>query len=317
MSYACIAPLVLLFSGLGMCCVYVAYRYNLLYTYDPEPDTEGLVYPTALTQLIAGLYLAQVCLIGLFALKTAIPQLILMVLFFVFTIVVNISLSDALHPLLYGLPRTLVMGEDGYSSEEVDESKINEDNVYYDSDSDPVIGDDEELPMDTHADRGMEGASGFAVSLGNLIKSLFKARVKKESEDSGLTLALEQIRAWLTPDRNAKPNFVTRWLHPEVFDDFQALREMIISPHLDGQACGENDPEKYRQNAYWPPEMWEPAPRLWIPSDEARVSRQEVAHTRDIVRIFDDGAWLDEYGRIQVDLSKAPFERPLVAYRAA
>ncbi len=102
-----------------------------------------------------------------------------------------------------------------------------------------------------------------------------------------------------------------------MFDDFHFLQEMIVSPNADGEACGTDYPEKYQQNAYWPPEMWTPAPRLWIPRDEARISRQEVAHTRDTVRISDDGAWLDENGRIHVDLAKAPFAREPVSYRAS
>ena len=50
------------------------------------------------------------------------------------------------------------------------------------------------------------------------------------------------------------------------------------------------------------------ASELWIPRDEARVSRQEVAHSSEVVPTTDRGAWLNEKGRMVIDLTEAPFE---------
>lgn len=70
------------------------------------------MYPRALQQILTGVYLAEVCMMGLFAIKAAIGPLVLMGLFTLFTILAHISLNDALAPLLTALPRTLNTEDD-------------------------------------------------------------------------------------------------------------------------------------------------------------------------------------------------------------
>ncbi|EZF76717.1 hypothetical protein H105_01910 [Trichophyton soudanense CBS 452.61] len=106
-TYSCIAPLVLGFSALGLYLVYQAYRYNLLFVYEPVVDTKGLVYPRALQQVLTGVYLAEVCMFGLFAIRAAIGPMVLMGMFTAFTALCHISLNEALAPLLSALPHTL------------------------------------------------------------------------------------------------------------------------------------------------------------------------------------------------------------------
>jgi len=105
------------FATIGMWFFYIAYRYNILFVTDSDIDTKGLIYPRALQQLLTGVYLAEVCLIGLFAIATAIGPLILMIFFLVFTILFHISLNSALDPLLYNLPKSLVPEEESLPSE--------------------------------------------------------------------------------------------------------------------------------------------------------------------------------------------------------
>ncbi|KAI5244242.1 DUF221-domain-containing protein [Aureobasidium subglaciale] len=110
--YAIIAPLVLLFAAIGLYLFYLAYRYNLLYVSNANIDTKGRVYPRALQQVFVGLYIAEGCLIGLFAIATgssvgALGPLILMIIFMVFTALYHLSLNAALEPLINYLPKSL------------------------------------------------------------------------------------------------------------------------------------------------------------------------------------------------------------------
>ncbi|OJJ45294.1 hypothetical protein ASPZODRAFT_17512 [Penicilliopsis zonata CBS 506.65] len=107
LTYSCIAPLILGFAFVGLYLVYQAYRYNFFFVYDINIDTKGLVYPRALQHLLTGLYLADICMIGLFAIKGAIGPLIIMALFLILTTLAHISLNEALAPLNSFLPRTL------------------------------------------------------------------------------------------------------------------------------------------------------------------------------------------------------------------
>lgn len=71
LSYSCIAPLILGFSAVGLSLIYIAFRYNFLFTYENVIDTKGAAYQRALQQLTTGVYLSEICLIGLFAIAVA------------------------------------------------------------------------------------------------------------------------------------------------------------------------------------------------------------------------------------------------------
>lgn len=69
LSYAVIAPLVLGFATVGIGLIYLSYRYNMLYALDTHIDTKGGFYARALQQLMVGVYLGELCLLGLFGLN--------------------------------------------------------------------------------------------------------------------------------------------------------------------------------------------------------------------------------------------------------
>ena len=91
---------------IGLYLVYQAYRYNFLFVYEIDVDTKGLVYPRALQHLLTGIYLAEICMIGLFAIKGAIGPVVIMVLFTIGTVLAHMSLNEALAPLNTFLPRS-------------------------------------------------------------------------------------------------------------------------------------------------------------------------------------------------------------------
>jgi hypothetical protein len=84
----------------------------VLFVYDTNADTKGLLYPRALQQVFVGLYIAELCLVGLFALqlsksKGTIGPFVMMILLIVVTALFHVSLNSALGPLLKYLPKTL------------------------------------------------------------------------------------------------------------------------------------------------------------------------------------------------------------------
>jgi calcium permeable stress-gated cation channel len=95
-----------------MALFYLAYRYNILFVTDNQIDTKGLIYPRALQHLLTGIYLSEVCMIGLFGIAQSYGPLVLMVIFLVFTVLFHISMNSALDPLLYNLPKSLEAEEE-------------------------------------------------------------------------------------------------------------------------------------------------------------------------------------------------------------
>lgn len=111
-TYSIIAPLVLGFATIGLYLIYLAYRYNMLFVFNATVDTQGLVYPRALQQTTTGVYLSIICLIGLFAIKTATGPLILMIIYLIFIVLFHFSLNSAIDPLLMYLPKSLQVEEE-------------------------------------------------------------------------------------------------------------------------------------------------------------------------------------------------------------
>ncbi|KAF5701493.1 RSN1 [Fusarium mundagurra] len=102
--YSIIAPFLLLWSTISMGLLYLAYRYNVLYVVDTDVDTCGLVYHQALKQLLFSLYVAEMCLFGMFVVSKAAGPAFLMIIFLALTIVYHVFLVKALNPLLHTFP---------------------------------------------------------------------------------------------------------------------------------------------------------------------------------------------------------------------
>ncbi|KAJ6444898.1 DUF221 domain-containing protein [Purpureocillium lavendulum] len=114
--YSVIAPFILFWSSIAMGLFYLAYRYNILFVSETSVDTQGLIYPRALKQLFTGVYLAEIVMVGMFAVTKAAGPAVLMAVFLVFSILYHITISRYLDPLLYGLPRSVQAREQAIRS---------------------------------------------------------------------------------------------------------------------------------------------------------------------------------------------------------
>lgn len=113
LSYSSIAPLMLGFATIGFYLLYLGFRYNALFTLGTNASTRGESYGRALQQLTTGIYLSEVCLIGLFAIGVAsntqsIGPLVLMVVFLVGTIAWHIWLRRSLHKMEMEMPEDTI-----------------------------------------------------------------------------------------------------------------------------------------------------------------------------------------------------------------
>ena len=100
------------FACIGFYLIYIAYRYNLLFVHNATIDTKGLVYPKALQQTMVGIYLAEVCLIGLFGIKGAGGPVVLEVLLLIGTVLFHSMLNSSLAPMMMFLPKSLAAEEE-------------------------------------------------------------------------------------------------------------------------------------------------------------------------------------------------------------
>jgi calcium permeable stress-gated cation channel len=75
---------------------YLSYRYNLLYVLQPKVDSKGECYGKALQHILVGVYLSELCLIGLFGAREAPGPSALMVVLLIITILYHIILNRVL-----------------------------------------------------------------------------------------------------------------------------------------------------------------------------------------------------------------------------
>ncbi|KAH8704759.1 hypothetical protein BGW36DRAFT_421350 [Talaromyces proteolyticus] len=112
--YLVIAPLIVIFNTITFGLFWFVYRYNTLYVTKFRFDTGGLLFPKAINQLFTGLYVMELCLIGLFFLvrddKNTVAcqgQAIVMIVVLILTIGYQYFLNEAFSPLIRYLPITL------------------------------------------------------------------------------------------------------------------------------------------------------------------------------------------------------------------
>jgi len=112
--YSVISPLILIFNIFTFGLFWIVYRYNLLFVTNFKFDTGGLLFPRAINQLFTGLYIMEVCLVGLFFLVqdengavACFPQAIIMIVVAALTFLYQRTLNKSFGPLLTYLPITL------------------------------------------------------------------------------------------------------------------------------------------------------------------------------------------------------------------
>ncbi|EMR86656.1 putative duf221-domain-containing protein [Botrytis cinerea BcDW1] len=355
-TYSLISPLTIVFALLGLSLIYIVSKYNLLYTYSSEMSTRGLLYPHALKQLLTGVYLAEVCLIGLFGLRSAFGPLVIMFGLTIFTALIHVSLNEALGPLLWNLPRTLAVEElyrglafnpdlqtpmptmdrnnthDGNENGDsffpmhtpeqtqshpavstyishrtsttpnphpaIPEENEREPEPHNDSDSDSEKEEEENEthdpnPQSRSAAKRIEGLPHLSkLTLSFLVQAL-KSKIQPHLH------LLDPYLTYLTPlvspihNPSSPPNFFIKFLHPEIFSDYHILRSLTAPLPL--MENGFEYTTKQHEDAYFPPCVARGRdPKLWIPRDEAGVSRQECEHTRKLagVECSDEGVEL-------------------------
>ena len=90
-----------------------------------------------------------------------------------------------------------------------------------------------------------------------------------------------------------KPNFLIKWLRPDVYTDYPTMRRLVPRGFADISYSPETE-----RDAYYHPAIKSPTPLLWIPRDSVGVSRQEIKHTSRVIPITDEGAGFDTKGKL-------------------
>lgn len=244
--------------------------------YDTGVDMKGSAYPTALQHLFVGLYIAELCLIGLFATQLGNARVsgpfALMIILVVFTALYHAALNASLTPLIKYLPKTLEAEERDAQLEQPPTDDVTEAIPPPVEGTTATIADDEKP-----AEPDKHGATATTTNVASV-----------DSRPSTASAA-------------RTPSTLARFFKPHVYDDYAAMRRVV--PTLDLPADSEAD-EGLVRDAYLPPAVWAEVPHLLIPRDEMGISAVECGETGRVVPCSDEVATLDGKNRIVVDEQK-------------
>lgn len=111
--YSVVAPLISIFAIITFSLLWIAQRYTMLYVNRLTVDTGGVLYPRALNQTFTGIYVMEICLIGLFFLVrdefgnvACSAQAIIMIVATILTVLYQYLLNYSFGPLFRYLPIT-------------------------------------------------------------------------------------------------------------------------------------------------------------------------------------------------------------------
>lgn len=279
-TYAIISPMLLCFSGLAFGVIYIAYLHNLLFVVEPS-DGRGIYYPRALFQTFTGLYIGEVCLLGLFVVAKAWGPVVLQAIFIGVTIFVHNNLQIAFKPLLVSLPLNLMrkntpleeekvpLMDEGYQLEEIDTHRKNSNSISSCADL--------EDPQVTTSQTNLEPV----------------ASVHKKSKVLPININLKRPVEQMS--------FATQYFKPHVYlepsvvqHDFLTARFQDSPPEL---------PEQVEALAYANPAERSENPVIWIPRDPWGLADEEVRKLKEQdLNAYDSGAWFD------IDMEKKKFK---------
>jgi len=320
--YSVIAPLISLFAIITFSLLWVAHRYNMLYVTRFRTDTGGVLYPRAINQTFTGLYVMELCLIGLFSLakdesgsNVAIPQAIIMLVAAICTALYQYLLNTSFGPLFRYLPITFedeaVLRDEAFQRAQDRRLGIapedDEAATLTNHDGNSANGDEIEMRKMEHSDRTQTAQSRLQklnLARGIRTAGTWAARGGKRVHHATIGKADASLRT------------ATEFRRQKRLKDLEAQRAM-------GEALygGYNDeiedltPEERDalvRKAFQHYALRARRPTVWIPRDDVGVSDDEVIRTRqfsEYIWISNEGTALDSkvrvvYGRNPPDFSE-------------
>lgn len=284
--YSCIAPLVLGFALAGFTLFYATYRYLMLYTNNAKLEMKGTAHARALQQLLTGVYVAELCLIGLFGARNAKGPSILMTVFFILTIIQHLTVNKYLVPLETYMPLDVLESSDSESND-VEANVPNEDEEA--TPSEPLLSSSESRDA-----RLSHPKHKHKPSITQTIPYLLDP-LKPILTRFNILPSARVLRPFLLPTSDLTS------ADGDLNTDLRDSTQTTVPSYTESQIA----------NAYLHPALTNKTPLVWIPRDQNGVSEELKGRNRERADLetSDEGAELDEKGRLhwdEDDLSKAP-----------
>lgn len=304
MIYSIIAPLMLVFISAVFCLFWIAYRHNYYYVQRNKVDTHGQLFYQALSQLLAGVYVLEVTLIGLFFLvrdqdnKVACtPQAIIMIVALCLTAAYHYVLETTMKPLYELIPVTL---EDNAVERERQRFAADTDGA-----ADSADHRDSDLPESSRPSLEKPRANHASTPRD-------RVRDRDRAPDKGMSSTAANARRMMLRVHDRIDARLLATPHAAGPARSGTARKMEVADELGASIARYPDEladlspaERFAEvrAAYQDPVTREPAPVVWIPLDAAGCAEDSVRRAAKYgpwLRYSTAGAFLTPRGKCEV-----------------
>ncbi|KAI5950813.1 hypothetical protein KGF54_003887 [Candida jiufengensis] len=282
LAYSIISPLIIAFACVGFFLLFIAYCHNLLYVFDECPDTRGQHFPKALFQTFTGLYIGQVCLLGIFAVGKGWGPIVLQLIGVIATVFIHIHLYQAFHHLLEVVPLDCMRALDGISN-----------TASYNGPSEfqYKILDKKRH----HHDPKFERKYNQEQINEKILKEDLEHEITKYDHEADIDISRISVVPLLA-DRDKKhtesKNPIVQFLRPDVFLNYRHSKRLLPA------ICNVEPDIKDNKHAYDAPAISAKCPGVWIPRDPMNLASIEIKDLSSVVDISDENAGFNEKGKI-------------------
>lgn len=330
--FSVIAPLMSLFAIVNFSMLWCAHRYNMLYVTRNAKDTGGVLYPRALNQMFTGLYVMELCLVGLFFLVrdqdnnvACTAQGIVMVVSVFLTALFQILLNKEFGPLLRYLPitfedeavlrdraferarleRELMKREEQWQEERQARGSIQDDNDYIAEEKDGSVASHSGSPQNDNGEIELGEIRPFQEKPAPT--QTHRKNMMSAGGGSIIKHSVKHSMTWAMQGGNAVKNFAID-APGQKMKAHQGTRRKQFQQDLENQrAIGEAlfggfadeiddlNPaarDEKIRKAFTHSALRARRPVVWIPRDDIGVSDDEVRRTNE----YSDHLWISNVG---------------------
>ncbi|KAH8680920.1 hypothetical protein BX600DRAFT_445343 [Xylariales sp. PMI_506] len=323
--YSVVAPIISIFAIITFSLLWIANRYSMLYVNRLSIDTGGVLYPRAINQTFTGLYVMEICLIGLFFLvqdndgnNTCKPQAIIMIVVIILTVLYQLLLNYSFGPMLRYLPITFedeaVLRDEAFQRAQDRRLGLTDG----DDDDNEDFYDKEGLPAHHHASGNSSGHGNGAAHRSRKGNKFTNLKPVKGLTHAG-TWAVRSGKAFKDQTYGKAETSVknaAQYRHAQRQKDLEAQRaigEALYGGYHDEiEDLTPEERDLLVQRAFMHQALRAHRPTVWIPQDDMGVSDDEVRRTQEFsehIWISNEGTALDSkvrvvYGRAPPDFSE-------------
>lgn len=288
--YAIISPILLIFSTFALALMYMAYLYLTTYVYGhPTIDMRGRNYPKALFQTFVGLYLAEICCLGLFIMSKSWGPVVLEAVMLVVTVLAHLYYRYKFERLFDAVPITAIQearGDGNLYPSDMGNKEIKETGKNYwteNSDGSYTVTREKTDPA---ADSNSSKNETVVGAPDGPSKDLTQDDVNKTTDINTL-----EKQAKKSPGLVLK-----RFFSPKDGYNFSLIRSQLPAYfNLSTSYTSE-----FLDTAYNDPVISDEEPHIWIPRDPLGVSQYEIAKTEGKVDVSDINTTFDDKGKFDV-----------------